>query len=191
MYGWCVIFFFFKQKPAYGMRISDWSSDVCSSDLDHDEQAVLARQIGSIFGAHPAATSPELVADPPEGDLPRLLAAVACALLGEGAPGGGHIFDPRHGFFGSGCPDVAVDIGFGPDRLDKVHEFMRAEGVGIDDPAPFGVDAGRAILARPDAVAPVLEIGEAAAGPAEQRHLEPPQGGEHVVAQSEIGRAHV
>src|SRR3546814_10884466 len=31
----CVIlFFFFKQKTAYEMRISDWSSDVCSSDLD-------------------------------------------------------------------------------------------------------------------------------------------------------------
>src|SRR3546814_11249497 len=28
-----VIFFFFKQKTAYEMRISDWSSDVCSSDL--------------------------------------------------------------------------------------------------------------------------------------------------------------
>src|SRR3546814_5233345 len=26
------VFFFFKQKPAYEMRISDWSSDVCSSD---------------------------------------------------------------------------------------------------------------------------------------------------------------
>src|SRR3546814_10734051 len=26
---------FFKQKTAYEMRISDWSSDVCSSDLDH------------------------------------------------------------------------------------------------------------------------------------------------------------
>src|SRR3546814_7326103 len=32
----CVLlffFFFFKQKTAYEMRISDWSSDVCSSDL--------------------------------------------------------------------------------------------------------------------------------------------------------------
>src|SRR3546814_12616849 len=28
-----LIFFFFKQKPAYELRISDWSSDVCSSDL--------------------------------------------------------------------------------------------------------------------------------------------------------------
>src|SRR3546814_7415029 len=32
---WCVYvyFFFFKQKTAYELRISDWSSDVCSSDL--------------------------------------------------------------------------------------------------------------------------------------------------------------
>src|SRR3546814_7393183 len=28
-----VLFFFFKQKTAYELRISDWSSDVCSSDL--------------------------------------------------------------------------------------------------------------------------------------------------------------
>src|SRR3546814_9032870 len=33
----CLSFFFFKQKTAYEMRISDWSSDVCSSDLgDYD-----------------------------------------------------------------------------------------------------------------------------------------------------------
>src|SRR3546814_19680133 len=31
------IFFFFKQKTAYEMRISDWSSDVCSSDLRRPE----------------------------------------------------------------------------------------------------------------------------------------------------------
>src|SRR3546814_3913963 len=30
------VFFFFKQKTAYEMRISDWSSDVCSSDLSTD-----------------------------------------------------------------------------------------------------------------------------------------------------------
>src|SRR3546814_1039565 len=29
-----MLFFFFKQKTAYDMRISDWSSDVCSSDLN-------------------------------------------------------------------------------------------------------------------------------------------------------------
>src|SRR3546814_7232297 len=33
LYCHYVVFFFFKQKTAYEMRISDWSSDVCSSDL--------------------------------------------------------------------------------------------------------------------------------------------------------------
>src|SRR3546814_3383939 len=37
-----MIFFFFKQKTAYEMRISDWSSDVCSSDLDTGDTATLA-----------------------------------------------------------------------------------------------------------------------------------------------------
>src|SRR3546814_12452940 len=33
------MFFFFKQKTAYEMRISDWSSDVCSSDLIYQRGA--------------------------------------------------------------------------------------------------------------------------------------------------------
>src|SRR3546814_4520701 len=36
-----MFFFFFKQKTAYEMRISDWSSDVCSSDLKHQEMSEL------------------------------------------------------------------------------------------------------------------------------------------------------
>src|SRR3546814_18206525 len=35
-----MFFFFFKQKTAYEMRISDWSSDVCSSDLAKLEETV-------------------------------------------------------------------------------------------------------------------------------------------------------
>src|SRR3546814_8207177 len=35
-----VVFFFFKQKTAYEMRISDWSSDVCSSDLTRKRTAM-------------------------------------------------------------------------------------------------------------------------------------------------------
>src|SRR3546814_3566350 len=38
----CIYFFFFKQKTAYEMRISDWSSDVCSSDL---ARRFVARQV--------------------------------------------------------------------------------------------------------------------------------------------------
>src|SRR3546814_9642547 len=40
-----ILFFFFKQKTAYEMRISDWSSDVCSSDLRFDlRKPVLAEE---------------------------------------------------------------------------------------------------------------------------------------------------
>src|SRR3546814_6028130 len=43
MSRYVMLFFFFKQKTAYEMRISDWSSDVCSSDLlkafDHPRAA--------------------------------------------------------------------------------------------------------------------------------------------------------
>src|SRR3546814_1551481 len=43
---WRSIFFFFKQKTAYELRISDWSSDVCSSDLPaHRGEEVTAEVI--------------------------------------------------------------------------------------------------------------------------------------------------
>src|SRR3546814_16828083 len=41
-----MFFFFFKQKTAYEMRISDWSSDVCSSDLMTDHARELAARLG-------------------------------------------------------------------------------------------------------------------------------------------------
>src|SRR3546814_6143509 len=43
----CLTFFFFKQKTAYEMRISDWSSDVCSSDLTlgHPAGDALLKQV--------------------------------------------------------------------------------------------------------------------------------------------------
>src|SRR3546814_6535856 len=55
----CDSIFFFKQKTAYEMRISDWSSDVCSSDLklfesllSREERAV-ADDIGDYFRVPP------------------------------------------------------------------------------------------------------------------------------------------
>src|SRR3546814_7054957 len=42
-----ILFFFVKKKTAYDLRISDWSSDVCSSDLPQRETVVeLARHVG-------------------------------------------------------------------------------------------------------------------------------------------------
>src|SRR3546814_684961 len=54
----CVYFFFFKQKTAYEMRISDWSSDVCSSDLDG--HVVRAPMVGTYY-ASPAPDKPAFV----------------------------------------------------------------------------------------------------------------------------------
>src|SRR3546814_5507078 len=54
--------FFFKQKTAYEMRISDWSSDVCSSDLRIGRQAGVNEEpatfltLGLLGGMGPAAT---------------------------------------------------------------------------------------------------------------------------------------
>src|SRR3546814_8471275 len=60
-----ILFFFFKQKTAYEMRISDWSSDVCSSDLwdctlEERKGPYLAvrlgfRQVRSLANVHGAA----------------------------------------------------------------------------------------------------------------------------------------
>src|SRR3546814_6824507 len=64
----CIIcfFFFFKQKTAYEMRISDWSSDVCSSDLVHGE----AREM--VLGDRE-----EMVADPGQRQVGENLLVLA------------------------------------------------------------------------------------------------------------------
>src|SRR3546814_1041329 len=60
------IIFFFKQKTAYEMRISDWSSDVCSSDLSAGTynllQPELATQLRDRKAANIASTNANAVA---------------------------------------------------------------------------------------------------------------------------------
>src|SRR3546814_4622227 len=55
-----LFFFFFKQKTAYEMRISDWSSDVCSSDLVAGSVTINERQFSEsdmpIFASDAAIT---------------------------------------------------------------------------------------------------------------------------------------
>src|SRR3546814_8850638 len=43
-----ILFFFFKQKTAYEMRISDWSSDVCSSDLTRSRPSGLLLDVHAV-----------------------------------------------------------------------------------------------------------------------------------------------
>src|SRR3546814_3836293 len=89
---WCVFFFFFKQKTAYEMRISDWSSDVCSSDLVVELDLALpftaarARNAGleAILGAWPDLEYVQFV----DGDCelePGWLAAAEAFLRSEPA----------------------------------------------------------------------------------------------------------
>src|SRR3546814_5500870 len=65
--------FFFKQKTAYEMRISDWSSDVCSSDLQRqqadDLDALADRQDQRRPGVHRAGRARD--APPVEPYMPR------------------------------------------------------------------------------------------------------------------------
>src|SRR3546814_9630223 len=68
----CRFFFFFKQKAAYEMRSSDWSSDVCSSDLAKAGTESLREQIGE--AATKLRPAPRANAGPPPSGLEQLLA---------------------------------------------------------------------------------------------------------------------
>src|SRR3546814_16506608 len=54
-----VCIFFFKQKTAYEMRISDWSSDVCSSDLPNPIEVDFVI-VGALIGTDPALLIPRI-----------------------------------------------------------------------------------------------------------------------------------
>src|SRR3546814_11201715 len=55
-----LFFFFFKQKTAYEMRISDWSSDVCSSDLEVPVHLFVAEAVDRV---RPAAEQQQIAID--------------------------------------------------------------------------------------------------------------------------------
>src|SRR3546814_1172853 len=92
-----MFFFFFKQKTAYEMRISDWSSDVCSSDLVRREPD----SRGAGRQADQRATDPEPAA---HDDRARRAARTPGAML-------------EHSRGGTGCAE--------PDRQDT-HQIGRA-----------------------------------------------------------------
>src|SRR3546814_9503137 len=72
LYGDCCCrFFFFKQKTAYEMRISDWSSDVCSSDLPGQLRHLGSREDHRLEVAVPQAGPAPAVATGQHGDPDR------------------------------------------------------------------------------------------------------------------------
>src|SRR3546814_3351162 len=58
-----LFFFFFKQKTAYEMRISDWSSDVCSSDVLAAGPDALKLFVAGVPAESPAADEDEISTD--------------------------------------------------------------------------------------------------------------------------------
>src|SRR3546814_10235456 len=97
------MFFFLKQKTAYEMRISDWSSDVCSSDLT-DPDSSEARRRGLFHWSKPMALIDEKDRKPgasrsvpgivspgvqgaPAAAAPGSVAAIAAKSFSDGSDG--------------------------------------------------------------------------------------------------------
>src|SRR3546814_16666043 len=104
MYAICS-FFFFKQKTAYDMRISDWSSDVCSSDLQmavHRLAVIVLAAMVFLRRLRDRARLPRVLGLFPAvdigGDVPRLLIGQAVGLAQRHVllHDCGGIFDARH-----------------------------------------------------------------------------------------------
>src|SRR3546814_12393166 len=130
MLSYVFIFFFFNQKTAYDVRISDWSSDVCSSDLEdepvggRDAVAVEQRlgEVGRGAAQRDALALAELAVDDDAGDALERLGDI---LVGEFADilGGDDVGDHRQ---------VAL-------RLDRFAERPADDG---DDDFAFGRGVG-------------------------------------------------
>src|SRR3546814_787991 len=130
------LFFFFKQKTAYEMRISDWSSDVCSSDLNPDVAAQFGgrwviRVAGGIrhgFGAEPDCSTRAGVRDFDEGYVRDLRPLRQC-LAGRRPHGLVEHLDVGHVWtVGRGCGHERVG--------DRNRLAQRTDGPHLDPAAP-------------------------------------------------------
>src|SRR3546814_8403975 len=129
---WCLVFFF-KQKTAYEMRISDWSSDVCSSDLhgvdgvrealqaidDRDQDIGDAAVLELVHDAHPELCAFGLLDPDPEDFLGPVGQYAECDIYGFVA-------------------DEAFVADFDSDRIE---EHQRVTGI---ERAPLPLEIGRA-----------------------------------------------
>src|SRR3546814_5095031 len=82
-----VFFFFFKQKTAYEMRISDWSSDVCSSDLHHRGQRDHPQGTLRILVVRCAEEVVQMLGGGGFGHAAYLFRIAACSTRGVGVRG--------------------------------------------------------------------------------------------------------
>src|SRR3546814_5566852 len=113
------------QKTAYDMRISDWSSDLCASDLIaiglpaiETSEEVLERVVGRLFaaviGAARAGDRLTYGVGSGEGDSVRIFLSRPAALAGRDAEA---LYDPASAGFAAGLEAPALGLGF--DRKSK------------------------------------------------------------------------
>src|SRR3546814_4625781 len=98
--------FFFKQKTAYELRICDWSSDVCSSDLADLLQRIPASQVGLGHQRQPVVDFPGGAegVDAGQGQPGARGAGDVGAAGGDERGGAGHVERRR-------AADVVLDLG--------------------------------------------------------------------------------
>src|SRR3546814_6926838 len=117
VYSCCFyVFFFFKQKTAYEMRISDWSSDVCSSDLLALEIEIAADMEDERQGGRHRDAQPNLK----DGAAKRLDAHRPHAARRRDAvgPGTGRVDDQR-------CRDLAAPGPRSEEHTSELQSLMR------------------------------------------------------------------
>src|SRR3546814_3394527 len=103
------LIFFFKQKTAYEMRISDWSSDVCSSDLYGKAKHLFTILFGNAFDNTVKTRLVECFQSALRGFLKQGPLQIAAGVLG-GKPRRRLLYQPG---FGQGRP--------------QIHELYRSE----------------------------------------------------------------
>src|SRR3546814_11544442 len=104
MYYMILCLFFFKQKTAYEMRISDWSSDVCSSDL-HGARGGDRRSCARVRGGRGSVRQRQSAIDAEARPCPRRRAARLRARRADGrriCPAAGQESNRRHRQRGEG-----------------------------------------------------------------------------------------
>src|SRR3546814_270769 len=121
------LFFFFKQKTAYEMRISDWSSDVCSSDLiivpweKYHHPSPLFRLPRTFFGYALTAV--------PLGVARNVINGLRDLGLSKSAPGRGRLADSGFAQYAVAKAEALVEAGLLSAR-HSFHELWRAAVAG-------------------------------------------------------------
>src|SRR5690242_3202179 len=120
--------------------------------------------------AHPSAATPGFVAHAPVSDAKRLSRTVLDAFFGERASRR-HvaILDPVAHFLRRAAAHVSGEVWFRANETAETDEFVRAEAAVLHVAAPVNVDALGSRFGGSDAVAPVIVVRVAAAGPAQNR----------------------